>query len=73
MSLIRWVGFVEGYVLEEDIYLQILNQQDKKCTQAVYMQVKEVREPHVEPVTWKCSHSVSWRIPLTLTKEQTIK
>lgn len=23
MSLIQWVGFVERYVLEEDIYLQI--------------------------------------------------
>lgn len=34
MSLIRWVGFVERYVLEEDVCLQILNQQGKKCTQA---------------------------------------
>lgn len=34
MSSIQWVGFVERYVLEEDIYLQILNQQEKKCTPA---------------------------------------
>ena len=34
MSLIQWVGFVERYVLEEDIYLQILNQQEKNRTQA---------------------------------------
>lgn len=34
MSLIGWVGFVERYVLEEDIYLQILNQRGKKVTRA---------------------------------------
>lgn len=34
MSLIQWAGFVERCVLEEDIYLQILNQREKKCTKA---------------------------------------
>lgn len=34
MSLIQWVGSVERYVLEEDTYLQILNQQEKKGSQA---------------------------------------
>lgn len=30
MSLIQGVGFVERYVLQEDIYLQIRNQQEKQ-------------------------------------------
>lgn len=34
MSLIQWVGFVKRYVWKEDIYLQILNQQEKNRTQA---------------------------------------
>lgn len=48
MSLIQWVGFVERYVLEEDIYLQILNQQERSaprqtsydCTHAGKKEVK---------------------------------
>lgn len=34
MSLTQWVGSAERYVLEGDVYLQLLNQQGKKRTQA---------------------------------------
>lgn len=61
MSLSQWVGFVERYVLEEDIYLQILNQQEKKGTQANKFRVCTCRYEEVRGVGFR-AHDLEMQI-----------